>query len=65
MTLIHRLDISVRNRVAELRERAHAESEQGDIIDKVIIVAATAGIAIAAMAAISALVDAKVMGIKI
>jgi hypothetical protein len=59
MTVIHRLDISVRNRAAELRERAAAESEQGSIVETVIIVAATAAIAIATMAAIALAVSGK------
>ena len=42
-----------------LRRRAHDESERGEIVEKVIIVAAAAGIAIAAMAAIALAVTGK------
>ena len=42
-----------------------AESERGEIVEKVIIVAAAAAIAIAAMAAIAAAVDLKVAGLHL
>lgn len=41
------------------------EDERGEIVEKVIIVAAAAGIAIAAMAAIAAAVDAKIGGLHL
>jgi hypothetical protein len=43
---------------------AHAD-ERGEIVEKVIIVAAAAAIAIAAMAAIAAAVDAKIGGLHL
>ena len=49
----------------DLRARAEAESEQGDIVEKVIVTAAVAAISIAAMAAISLLVTGKIAGIKL
>jgi hypothetical protein len=55
----HQLASRVQHRVEIARQRARDESEQGEIIDKVIIVAATAAIAIAAMAAIAAAVNGK------
>jgi hypothetical protein len=55
----HQLATRVQNRVEIARQRARNESEQGEIIDKVIIVAATAAIAIAAMAAIAVAVNGK------
>jgi hypothetical protein len=45
-------------------EVAHAD-ERGEIVEKVIIVAAAAGIAIAAMAAIAAAVNAKIGGLHL
>lgn len=69
MTTFHhhtaRIAIAIRNRVDDARSRAEAESEQGEIVEKVIIVAAVAVIAIAAMAAISAAVDIKIGGLKL
>lgn len=55
----HHLTARLHSRVEVARQRARDESEQGDIVDKVIIVAATAGIAIAAMAAIALAVSGK------
>jgi hypothetical protein len=55
----HQLAARAQHRVEIARQRACDESEQGEIIDKVIIVAATAAIAIAAMAAIAAAVNGK------
>ena len=49
----------------EARARAAEEAERGEIVEKVIIVAAAAAIAIAAMAAIALAVDIKVGGIEL
>ena len=49
----------------EARNRAAEESERGELVEKVIIVAAAAAIAIAAMAAIAAAVDLKIGGLKL
>lgn len=65
MSQINRIILAVNGRVADLRARADEESEQGEIVEKVIIVAAVAGMAIAAMAAIKALVDIKIGGIQL
>lgn len=64
MSTINRIIVVTTGRIAELRLRAEAESEQGDVVEKVIIVAAVALMAIAAMAAIKALVDGKIAGIQ-
>ena len=67
-TLIHhtnRLAIALRTRLDDARTRADAEAETGEIVEKVIIVAAAAVIAIAAMAAISAAVDIKIGGLHL
>ena len=65
MNQINRMIVAVNGRVAELRTRADEEAEQGELIEKVIIVAAVAAMAIAAMAAIKALVDIKIAGIQL
>lgn len=49
----------------EARARALEESERGEVVEKVIIVAAAAAIAIAAMAAIAAAVDLKIGGLQL
>ena len=51
----------------EARARAAEEAERGEIVEKVIIVAAAAAIAIAiaAMAAIAAAVDIKIAGLEL
>ena len=51
--------------LAEARTRARAEGERGEVVEKVIIVAAAAAIAIAAMAAIAAAVDTKIGGLQL
>lgn len=51
--------------VADARTRARHEAERGEIVEKVIIVAAAAAIAIAAMAAIALAVDIKVGSIQL
>ena len=65
MNTINRMIVAANGRIADLRDRAEAESEQGDVIEKVIIVAAVAVMAIAAMAAIKALVDIKIGSIQL
>lgn len=64
MTII-RLTTWLRFRLAEARTRASEEADRGEIVEKVIIVAAAAAIAIAAMAAIALAVDIKVGGIEL
>lgn len=50
----------------EARARADGEdADRGEIVEKVIIVAAAAAIAIAAMAAIAAAVDIKIAGLEL
>ena len=65
IALTNRLTIGARQRLDDVRERANAEAEQGEIVEKVIIVAAAAAIAIAAMAAISLAVTGKLAGLKL
>jgi hypothetical protein len=55
----YRLSARAQQRVDLAHQRARDESEQGEIVEKVIIVAAAAGIAIAAMAAIALAVTGK------
>jgi hypothetical protein len=62
---ITRLTIWLRTCAAEARARAVEEPDQGEVVEKVIIVAAAAAIAIAAMAAISAAVNVKVGGLQL
>jgi hypothetical protein len=67
-TLIHhtnRFAVAIQTRLDDTRSRATAEAETGEIVEKVIIVAAAAVIAIAAMAAISAAVDIKIGGLHL
>ena len=52
-------------RLAEARTRAGDEADRGEVVEKVIIVAAAAAIAIGAMAAIALAVDIKVGGIEL
>ncbi len=52
-------------RLLEIRARARDDGERGEIVEKVIIVAAAAAIAIAAMAAIAAAVDIKIGGLQL
>lgn len=51
--------------VAGARVRAREEADHGEVVKKVIIVAAAAAIAIAAMAAIALAVDIKVGSIEL
>lgn len=52
-------------RLAEAPQRAREEADHGEIVEKVIIVAAAAAIAIAAMAAIALAVDIKIGSIQL
>lgn len=65
MNHIIRIFVTLNGRIAELRTRAEVESERGDIVEKVIIVAGVALITIAAVAAIKALVDGKIANINL
>lgn len=64
-TSITRLAARLSLLVATARTRARDEADRGEIVEKVIIVAAAAAIAIAAMAAIALAVDIKVGGIEL
>jgi hypothetical protein len=57
---MHQLIVRIRTTVTEARTRAAEEAERGEIVEKVIIVAAAAAIAIAAMAAVATAVDIKI-----
>jgi hypothetical protein len=61
----HQLAARAQLRVDLARQRARDESEQGEIVEKVIIVAAAAGIAIAAMAAIALAVTGKLGSLRL
>jgi hypothetical protein len=61
----NQLAARAQQRVNLARQRAHDESEQGEIVEKVIIVAAAAGIAIAAMAAIALAVTGKLGSLRL
>jgi hypothetical protein len=61
----HQLAARAQRRVDIARQRAHDESEQGEIVEKVIIVAAAAAIAIAAMAAIALAVTGKLGSLRL
>lgn len=50
---------------AEARSRAAAESERGDVVEKVVIVAGFAVLAALAIAFITALVQGKLNGISL
>ena len=65
MTTLIRFTLAARHRIEEARQRATAENEQGEIVEKVIIVAAAAAIAIAAMAAIALAVSGKLGGLNL
>ena len=51
--------------LTDARARARKEADHGEVVEKVIIVAAAAAIAIAAMAAIALAVDVKVGSIQL
>lgn len=64
-TTVHRLIACLHVLVVDARERAKREADRGEVVEKVIIVAAAAGMAIAAMAAIAAAVDLKIGGLQL
>jgi hypothetical protein len=64
-TTITRLAAWLSLLVGQARVRARDEADRGEIVEKVIIVAAAAAIAIAAMAAIALAVDIKVGSIEL
>lgn len=63
--LFTRLTIWLKTCVAEARTREIEEPDRGEIVEKVIIVAAAAAIALAAMAAIAAAIDLKIGGLQL
>lgn len=65
MTALLQMVAWLQGRVAEVCARAREDGERGEIVEKVIIVAAAAAIAIAAMAAIAAAVDIKIGSLKL
>ena len=64
-TALSRLTAWLTVRLADAHGRARAEADRGEVVEKVIIVAAAAAIAIAAMAAIAMAVDVKVAGLEL
>lgn len=64
-TPIIRLTAWLQAGLAEARSRAAEEGDRGEVVEKVIIVAAAAAIAIAAMAAIATAVDIKIAGLEL
>ncbi len=65
MTAVIRATTWLRFFLSETRARAAEEADRGEIVEKVIIVAAAAAIAIAAMAVIALAVNAKVGSLKL
>ena len=65
MEVLTRVVTWLRLRLDDVRARAVAEADRGEIVEKVIIVAAAAAIAIGTMAAIALAVDIKVGGIEL
>ena len=64
-TYTHHIAARAQQRVDLIRQRAQDESEQGEIVEKVIIVAAAAAIAIGAMAAIALAVTGKLGSLRL
>lgn len=64
-TTVYRFTNWLQVRAAQARERAVEEADHGEVVEKVIIVAAAAAIAIAAMAAIAMAVDIKIGGLQL
>ena len=64
-TTVHRFSAWLHVLAAEARERAIRDADRGEVVEKVIIVAAAAAISIAAMAAIAAAVDIKIGGLQL
>ena len=62
---ITRLTTWLALRLADARARAVDEADRGEVVEKVIIVAAAAAIAIAAMAAIALAVDVKIGNLEL
>lgn len=62
---ITRLTAWLAHRLVEARTRAGEEADRGEVVEKVIIVAAAAAIAIAAMAAIALAVDIKIGSLEL
>jgi hypothetical protein len=65
MKRINILLLSLAGYAADIRQRAREESESGFTVEKVIIVAASAAIAITVMIVLKNLIDAKVGGISL
>lgn len=66
MNIIYtRLTVWLSLRLLEARSQASEEADRGEVVEKVIIVAAAALIAIAAMAAIALAVDIKIGGLQL
>jgi len=65
MTALSHLVLWVHIQLLAVRTRAQEEADVGEIVEKVIIVAAAAAIAIGAMAAIAAAVDMKIGSLKL
>ena len=63
--LVTRFITWLRQFLADTRARAVEEADHGEIVEKVIIVAAAAAIAIAAMAAIALAVDIKIGALEL
>ena len=62
---ITRMWLWARRRLEDARLVAATDRDRGEIVEKVIIVAAAAAIAIAAMAAIALAVDVKIGGLQL
>lgn len=64
-TTVHRIVAWLHMLAADARDRAKREADRGEVVEKVIIVAAAAAMALAAMAAIAAAVDLKIGGLQL
>ena len=64
-TILQRLSVWLHVLATDARERARDQADRGEVVEKVIIVAAAAAMAIAAMAAIAAAVDMKIGGLQL
>lgn len=62
---MNRLNTWIGIQLAEAQRRAEEGADRGEVVEKVIIVAAVAAIALAAMAAIAAAVDLKIGGLQL
>ncbi|MAT06896.1 MAG: hypothetical protein CL424_17820 [Acidimicrobiaceae bacterium] len=63
--IMQRLAVRLQLLAANAKARAEQGADRGEVVEKVIIVAAAAAITIAAMAAIAAAVDIKVAGLEL